>query len=71
MAEGDPAFGQIVGGQLHGDLVPGKNTKAITAEAAGQVRQHHAVMLQLDTEQSTGKFLKYRSSYFNAIFFAH
>jgi hypothetical protein len=69
VAEGDTTFGEIVGRQFHGDFIAGQNADAIAAEAPGEVGQDNAVMFQLDTEQSTGKFLEDGSGNFDAIFF--
>ena len=35
------------------------------------MRQYHAVMIKLDTEQAAREFLQDRTGYFNAIFLAH
>ena len=69
MAEGDTSLGEIVGRQLHGDLVAGENANAIAAQAAREVGQNDAFVIQLDAEQSTGELLKYRTGYFDAVFF--
>jgi len=69
VAEGDATFGEIVRRQFHGDLVAGENPDTITSEAAGQMGQNHAVMLQLNTEQAAGELFEYGSGYFNAVFF--
>jgi len=57
MAKGDSPFGEIVGGQLHGDAVARQDADAVAPQSAGQVSQHNAVMFQLHAEQSAGKFL--------------
>jgi hypothetical protein len=69
VAEGDPALREIVRRQLHRDFVSCQNPNTVAAEAAGQVSEHNTFVLQLDAEQSTGKFLEYRSGYFNTVFF--
>jgi hypothetical protein len=69
MAERDPAFGQIVGGEFHGDAVARQNADAVTAEAAGEVRENYAVMLQLDAEKAAREFLEDRAGDFDAVFF--
>jgi hypothetical protein len=69
MTEGNTALGEIVGGQLHSHLVTCKDSNTIAAKAAGQVGQDDPVMLQLDAKQPTGKFFKYGSGYFDAVFF--
>lgn len=50
MTEGDPAFGQIVGGKLQRDFVARQNANAIAAQPAGQMRQYDPVVLQLNAE---------------------
>jgi len=50
VAEGDTAFGQIVGGKLQRDAVTGQHADAVSAETASQMRQHNAVMFKLDAE---------------------
>jgi hypothetical protein len=68
---GDPALGQIVGGQLHGHTIAREDADAVSAEFAGQMGEDGAVLIQLHAEQSAGEFFDNGSSYFNAIFFAH
>jgi hypothetical protein len=69
MAKGNPALGQVVRRQLHGDLVPCQNSNTVAAKAAGQMSEYDTFVLQLDAEQPTGKFFEYRSGYFNTVFF--
>ena len=57
VAEGDSALGQIVRRQLESDLVAREHADAVPSQPAGQMGQNHAVVLELDAEQSTGKFL--------------
>ena len=71
MAEGDAPLGEIVGGQLHGDAVAGQDADAVSPQSAGQVRQNHAVMLQLHAEQAAGKLFQNNSGNFDIIFFTH
>lgn len=71
VAVGDSTLRQIVGRKLHGDAVTGKNADAVATELAGQVGQHGAVDIQLDTEQTTRKLFNDGTCDFNAIFFAH
>jgi hypothetical protein len=71
MAKGDSPFGQIVGGEFEGDFVAGQNADTIPAQAASQVGQHNAVVIELDTEQTAGKFLQDGTGNFDAVFFAH
>ena len=71
MAESDTAFGQVVGGKLHGHTVARQNANAVAAEAPGQMSQHYAVVFQLHAEQAAGKFFQNNSGYFNIVFFTH
>ena len=71
MAVGDPALGQVVGGKLQGDAIPGQNPDAITAELAGQMGQYGAVLVKLHAEQTAGEFFNDGACDFNVIFFAH
>ena len=57
MAKGDSPFGQIVGGKFEGDFVAGQNADTVPPQAPRQVGQHNAVVIELDTEQTAGKFL--------------
>ena len=43
MAVRDPAFGQIVGGKLHGYAVSSENADTIAAEFAGEVGENGTV----------------------------
>src|SRR5262249_52151506 len=71
VAKCNSPFGQIVGGQLHGDPVARQDADAVAPQSAGQVREHHAVMLQLYAEQTAGKLFQNNSSDFDIIFFTH
>ena len=71
MAEGDSTFGEIVGGKLKSDFIAGENADAIAAEAAGEVSEHKAFVLQLHTEFTAGELFNYRSLDFDAVFFTH
>ena len=56
MTEGDPPFGEIVRGKLQRNFVARENADAITAQAAGEMRQDYALVLQLHAEKPAGKF---------------
>ncbi len=71
MAERDPALGQIVGGKLQRDLVTRQHANAIAAKPASQMRQNHALMFQLNTEQTARKFFEDGSCNFNTVFLTH
>jgi len=57
MTERNSAFGEIVGGEFQSDFITRQNADAIAAEPARQMRQHYALMLQLNAEQAAGEFL--------------
>ena len=71
MAVGDAPLGQVVRGEFHGDAVAGQYADAIPAQFARQVREHGAVLIELNAEKTAGKFFDYGSCDFNAVFFAH
>ena len=71
MTEGDPAFGQIVGGKFEGYFVACQNAYAVASKAACQMREDYFFMFQLDAEKPAGEFLQNRTGYFNAVFFTH
>jgi hypothetical protein len=71
MSKSDPALRQIVGREFQRNFVAGQNANAISSKPAGKVRQHDPFMLELNAEQTAGKFFKNRSGYFYAVFLAH
>jgi len=71
MSVGNASLGKVVGRHLQRDAVARQDADAIAAEPAGQVREHHALLIQLHAELPAGEFLDYGSGDFNAIFFAH
>ena len=71
MAVGDAALGQVVRGELEGDAVSGKDSNAVAAQLTGKVREDGALLVELDAEEAAGEFFDDRSSYFDAVFFAH
>ena len=71
MPEGDSSLGEIVGGEFQRDFISGEHPDAITAEPAGQVGQHDAIVFELYAEQTARKLFQHGSSYFDAVFFTH
>jgi len=71
VSEGNPAFGQIVGGKFQSDLISRQHADAIAAEAASKVCQHHSLMFQLNAEETAGKLLQHGSGYFYTVFLTH
>ena len=57
MAECDSALGEIVGGEFQSDFIARQDADAIAAEPARQMRQHYALVLQLNAKQAAGEFL--------------
>src|SRR6266542_6274641 len=53
----DPAARQVVGGELHLDLVPGQDPDEVHAHLAGHVREHLVSILQLHAEHGIRKRL--------------
>lgn len=70
-AEGDAAFGQIVGGDLHGNLVAGKNSDVVLAHLSGNVGHHDVAVLKLHSEGGVGQELKHGALHFDTFFFCH
>ena len=71
VAVGNTALGEVVGGEFHGDTVTGEDTDAVAAQLAGEMRQDDALLLEQDTEESTGELFDHGSGHFDAIFFTH
>jgi len=71
MSVGNASLGQVVGRHLERDAVACQDADAVATKSAGQMREHHALLIQLDAELPARKFLYYGSGDFNAIFFAH
>jgi len=53
------------------DPVARQDADAVAPQSASQVREHHAIMLQLYAEQTAGKLFQNDSSDFDIIFFTH
>src|SRR5216683_4649870 len=70
-AEGDTAFGEVVGRHLDIDLVAGKDADAILAHLARGVREHLVVVVQLDAKHRVGQQLRDRAGEFYQILFRH
>ena len=71
MPERDSSLGEIVGGEFQRDFISGEHPDAITAEPAGQVGQHDAVVFELYAEQTARKLFQHGSCHFDAVFFTH
>ena len=71
MTEGDAALGEIVGRKFEGDFIARQNADAISAEPAGEVREHEPFVLKLHAEFAAGEFLDDCALYFYTVFFTH
>src|SRR5579871_3516795 len=71
VAEGDPAFGEIVGRQFQGNPVASQYANTVAPQSAGEMGQHDAVVLQLHAEQTAGELLQNRACDFDTVFLAH
>lgn len=71
MTERNSAFGEIVGGELHGDFVAREDADAIAAKSARQVSQNHTLVFELYAEQATGELFQNRTGNFYAVLFTH
>src|SRR5262245_4584173 len=67
----DPAAGQVVGGELHLDLVPGQDPDEVHAHLAGHVRQHLVAVVELHAEHGVGEGLYHGALDLNGVFFGH
>ncbi len=56
-AVNDPAFGQIVGRQLHSDLVTRDNSNEVFSHPASDMREHIVAGFKLDTKAGVGQGL--------------
>jgi hypothetical protein len=57
VAVDDAAFRQIVGRQLDVDAVAGKNSDAVPAQPAGDVRENDVAVIELHRKRCAGKNL--------------
>ncbi len=71
MPERDTAFSQIVRRKLQRDFIARQNANPVSSQSACQMGEHHALMLQLDTEKSARELFQHRSGYFYAVFLTH
>jgi len=56
VAKCNSSLGEVVGGEFQGDFIAGEHADAIAAQPARQVGQNYAIVFELDTEQTAGKF---------------
>src|SRR5437867_3586591 len=68
---GDPAAGQVVGRELHLDLVPRQDPDEIHAHLAGHVREYLVSVLELHPEHGVRERLDHGAFHLNGIFLRH
>lgn len=61
MAEGDPATGQVVWGELDDDTVAREHTNVVLPHASTKMPEHLVPVLQLDLELRVRQGLKHRA----------
>ena len=71
MPVGDPAFGEIVRRHFEGDSVAGQDPDAVAAEFTGEMRQHSALLIELNVKETAGKFFNDGTGNLNAVFLTH
>ena len=71
VAVDDAPASEIVGRQLHRDLVPGQNLDEVHPHLARDVGEHLVSVLQLDAEHRVGKGLDDRPLDLDTLFFRH
>src|SRR6185437_5598449 len=70
-AEGDTAFGEVVGRHLDIDLVAGKDANAVLAHLARGMCEHLVVVVELDAKHRVRQQLRDRAGEFYEIFLRH
>src|ERR1035438_1909498 len=68
VAVDDPSAIQVVGTQLHGHAVTGKNAYVVLAHPSRDMGQHLVIVLELDLEHGVGQRLGDHRHYLNRIF---
>lgn len=71
LPEGDPAFGQVVGCQLHCHGVAPKDPDVMLAHFPGDVGDYFMPVLKLYPELGIGEGFDNRALHFDAFFFRH
>ena len=66
----DAAAGEIVGGHLYEDPIPGKDADEVLAHLAADVGQHLVFILQFDPEYRVRQGLNHCGFELNGFFFA-
>src|SRR5690606_24704026 len=67
----NPAFAQVVGGQLHLNLVAGQNADVVLTHLAGNMSRYYVPIFQFYPEHRIRKGINYLTFHFNVIIFCH
>ncbi len=67
----DPTSGQVVGGQLHRDLVAGQDPDAVHSHLARHVGQDLVAIVHLHPEHRVGQRLDHLALHLDCLFLAH
>src|SRR5215470_13575593 len=62
---------QVIGRELHLDLVPGKDPDEVYPHLARHVGEHLVAVVELHAEHGVGKRLHHRALDFDRVFFGH
>ncbi len=54
LAEGDPASGEIIGGELYGHFVAGEDANEVLSHLSRNMSQHSVFVLQLHSKHGVG-----------------
>src|SRR5665811_2155075 len=65
----DPASAEVVGRQLHLDLVAGQDADVVHAHLAGDMGEHFVVVVEVDPEHRVGQSLDHFAFYLDGFFF--
>ena len=67
----DASLGEVIRRHLQGHSITGQNANSVTPQLTCQMRQNSSILIELRTEQTTGKLLDYCSRYLYTVFLAH
>src|SRR5215470_2231237 len=67
----DPAARQVIGGELHLDLVPGQDPDEVHAHLAGHVREHLVAVVELHAKHGVRQRLDHGALHLDRVFFRH
>lgn len=69
--EHDPGAGQVVGRELHGDLVSRKDADVVHPHLAGNMPEYYVSIFKLDPERRVGQRFKDLALHLDGIFLSH